>query len=143
VKRVCRSTATGEILSLGESYDTSMWLQRIWRELTGKLLKVRLVVDSQGALKNAVTTKLPAEKRLRIDLGSIRQGLRKGHFVITWVPSEANLSDCLTKEATSENARLSPCDGMKRTFLAALRSNCTNFRGMLLVTKAQADVTKY
>jgi hypothetical protein len=46
-----------------------MWLKRIWMELTGKDLKVRLVVDSQGALRNAVTTKLPAEKRLRIDLG--------------------------------------------------------------------------
>jgi hypothetical protein len=56
VKRVCRSTATGEILSLGGSYDTSMWLKRIWIELTVKDLKVRLVVDSQGALRNAVTT---------------------------------------------------------------------------------------
>jgi hypothetical protein len=27
VKRVCRSTAKGEILSLGEGYDTSMWLK--------------------------------------------------------------------------------------------------------------------
>jgi hypothetical protein len=141
VKWVRRSTATGEILSLCERYDTSMWLKRIWMELTGKDLKVRLVVDSQGVLRNAVTTKLPAEKRLRIDLGSIRQGLRIGHFDITWVPSEANLSDCLTKEAGSEDARISPCDRMKCAFLAALRSNCTNLRGVLSSTKTQADVT--
>jgi hypothetical protein len=109
VKRVCRSTTTGETLSLGESYDTSMWLSQIWSELTGRKLKVRLVVDSMGSMKNVLTTKLPVEKRLRIDLACIRQGLRNGDFEITWVPSRANLSDPLRKESESDTARLKPC----------------------------------
>jgi hypothetical protein len=71
VKRVCRSTATREVLSLGESYDTSTWLQKIWHEITGQKLKVRLVVDSMGTLKNVITTKFPEEKRLRIDLAVV------------------------------------------------------------------------
>jgi hypothetical protein len=97
VKRVCRSTATGEVLSLGESFDTAMWLKKIWHKLTGQWLKVRLVVDSMGTLKNLVTTKLPDENRLRIDLAVVRQGLRRGDFEVSWVPSKPNLSDSLNK----------------------------------------------
>jgi hypothetical protein len=110
VKRVCRSTATGEVLSLEESYDTAMWLRKIWLELTGYELKTRLVVDSMGAVKSVITTMLPAEKRLRIDLAVIRQGLRQVHFNITWVPSRLNRSDPLTKEADSEAFRLRPSE---------------------------------
>jgi Reverse transcriptase (RNA-dependent DNA polymerase) len=143
VKRVCRSTATGEILSLHESFDTSMWLQQVWLDLTGKTISIRLVVDSMGALSNVVTTKLPAEKRLRIDLAALRQGLRRGLFVITWVPSRANLSDPLTKEAENEGDRLRPCDRIKRPLLDALRSNCTNLKGVESTTKTQADVSNY
>jgi hypothetical protein len=51
-----------------------------------------------GSMKNVLTTKLHVEKRLRIDLACIRQGLRNGDFEITWVPSRANLSDPPTKE---------------------------------------------
>jgi hypothetical protein len=143
VKRVCRSTATGETLSLGESYDASMWLRQIWMELTGQRLKFRLVVDSMSTIENVLTTKLPAEKRLRIDLARLREGLRKGDFSISWVPSRANLSDPLTKEADSEVPRLKPNDFMMRPLLDALRSNCTNFRGLRMVTKTQADVSNY
>lgn len=144
VKRVCRSTATGEILSLQDCFDTSMWLQQIWLELTGQKLRVRLIVDSRGALNNVTTTTLPTEKRLRIDLGDLRKGLRKGKFEITWVPSRANLSDPLTKESECESDRLRPCERMKRPLLDALRSNCTNLRGISsAITKTQADVSTY
>jgi hypothetical protein len=143
VKRVCRSTAMGEVLSLGESYDTSMWLSKIWHELTGQELKIRLIVDSMGVLKKIVTTKLPEEKWLRIDLAVVRQGLRRGDFIITWVPSRANLSDPLTKESDNETLRLKPCETMKCPLLDALRSNCTNLRGVHQDTRTQADVSKY
>jgi hypothetical protein len=143
VKRVCRSTAAGEILSLGESYDTSMWIQKVWQELTGQKLGVRLVVDSMGALKCVMTTKLPEEKRLRIDLAVIRQGIRRGDFDIMWISGRANLSDSLTKESESEGIRLRPSDRMKRPLLDALHSNCTNLLGVRQETKTQADVSKY
>jgi hypothetical protein len=34
VKRVCSSSNTGELLSCTEAFDTSMWLQQLWFELT-------------------------------------------------------------------------------------------------------------
>jgi hypothetical protein len=96
-----------------------------------------------GTLKNVLSTKLTAERRLRIDLASLREGLRENEFMVAWVPSRANLADPLTKEPDTETARLKPCAEMKYPLLDALRSNCTNFRGINSVTKTQADVSKY
>jgi hypothetical protein len=112
-------------------------------ELSGNEVDVRFVVDSLGVATNLITTKLTVEKHLRIDLAVVRQGLRRGEFVVTWVPSRANLADALTKESESDLPRLNPSDHMKKPLLDALRSNCTNLRGMRQDTKTQADVSKY
>jgi Reverse transcriptase (RNA-dependent DNA polymerase) len=143
VRRVCRSTATEETLSLGEAFDTAMWLRQLWLELSGQTAGVRLIVDSLGVTKNSLTTKLTVEKRLRIDLAVIRQGLRRGEFILTWIPSRANLADSFTKESENDLPRGSPNDSMKKPLLDALRSNCTNLRGIRQVTKTQADVSRY
>jgi Reverse transcriptase (RNA-dependent DNA polymerase) len=143
VKRVCRSTLTGEVLSLGEAYDTAVWLRQLCFELLGVLLPIRIVVDSMGLMKNMLTTKLTAEKRLRIDLAVARQGLRRGEFIMTWVPSRSNLADSLTKESASDQTRLRPCDYMKKPLLDSLRSGSTNLKGIRQETKTQADVSRY
>jgi hypothetical protein len=143
MKRVCRSTATGETLSLCEGHDAAVWLRHIWKELTGERLKLHLITDSMVLLMNVLTIKLPMEKRLRIYHAGLRAGLRNGEFDISWLPSRANLSDPLTKEADGEHPRLSPCDRMKRPLLDALRSNCIMFQGMRLITKSQVDMSKY
>jgi hypothetical protein len=144
VKRTCRSTNTAEVLAMDEGRDTAMWLQKLWMELMGEFLPNRLIGDSEGTFKNCGTTRLPTEKRLRIDLASMRQGLRRGEFVMTWVPSGANLSDALTKESPrSEASRLSVCMEMKRQLLRAMRTNNTHLKGVRQVTKTQEDVRKY
>jgi hypothetical protein len=48
VKRVCSSSNTGGLLSCTEAFDTSMWLQQLWFELTGNKVPVELVIDSNG-----------------------------------------------------------------------------------------------
>jgi hypothetical protein len=115
----------------------------IWIELTGCKIPVRLVMDSMGVLKSITKTTLPTEKRLRIDLAQIRQGLRSREFVATWVPSRSNLADAFTKELQHEQERLRLNECMKRPLLDALRSNYTNLVGVQQVTKTQGDLSKY
>jgi hypothetical protein len=75
VKGICSSSNTGELLSCTEAFETSMWLQQLWFELTGKMVPVELVIDSNGTSQNATTTRLPADKRSRTDMSKLRQGL--------------------------------------------------------------------
>jgi maleate cis-trans isomerase len=93
--------------------------------------------------KNIITTILPTEKRLRIDLAVVRQGLSNADFFLVWVHSLAILSDPLTSEAESDQPQFRPNDHMKKPLLDALGSNCTNLRTVTKVTKIQADVSKY
>jgi hypothetical protein len=93
--------------------------------------------------KNVPTTKLPIEKRLRIDLAVVGQGLRRGEYKLTWVPSRANLADPLAKRSEQETARISTCTHMKKPLIDAMRTGCTNIKGVRQETKTQADVSRY
>jgi hypothetical protein len=44
-----------------------------------------------------VSTALPREKRLRIDMALLLQGLRRGEYGLVWAGSSSNLANPLTK----------------------------------------------
>jgi hypothetical protein len=75
IKRVCRSSSAPEFLSAVEGCDATMWLLSLWKEISGQDLDALLVIDSEILQQKAVSTALPTEKRLRIDMA---QGLRRG-----------------------------------------------------------------
>jgi hypothetical protein len=76
IKRVCRSSSASEVLSAVEGYDAR--LLALWKEISGQDLDALLVIDSESLQQKAVSTALPTEKRLRIDMALLRQGLRRG-----------------------------------------------------------------
>jgi hypothetical protein len=78
---------TAEILSLSEGCDGDTWLRKVWFELSGQWLDINLVVDSMGIANSIANTKMHAERLLRIDFALVPQGLRRGEFILTWVPS--------------------------------------------------------
>jgi hypothetical protein len=80
VKRVCRSTSASEVLSAVEGYDATMWLLALWKEISGQDFDALLVTDSESLQQKAVSTALPTEKLLRIDMALLRQGLRRGEY---------------------------------------------------------------
>jgi hypothetical protein len=75
---VCRSSSASEVLSAVEGYDATMWLVALWEEISGQDLDALLVTDSESLQQKAVWTALPTNKRLRIDMALLRQGLRRG-----------------------------------------------------------------
>jgi hypothetical protein len=50
----------------------------LWKEISGQDLDALLVTDSEILQQKAVSAALPTEKRLRIDMALLRQGLRRG-----------------------------------------------------------------
>lgn len=143
VKRTCKSSTTGEILSACEALDGAIWLRQLWQELTGELLPVEIVTDSSCTAKNSVTTKLPKEKRNRIDLAILRQSLKRGEYVLTWVPGKANLADPLTKETAHGKDCIRPNMQMKRLLLNSIISMNSHLKGVPRVSKSKEDVSKY
>jgi hypothetical protein len=122
IKRVCRSSSASEVLSAVEGYDATMWLLALWKEISGQDLDALLVTDSGSLQQKAVSTALPTEKRLRIDMALLRQGLRRGEYGLVWAGSSSNLANPLTKGPRGT----SPTVSVKHPLLRALETNCTH-----------------
>jgi hypothetical protein len=75
---MCRSSSASELLSAVEGCDATMWLLSLWKEISGQNLDALLVTDSENLQQKAVTTALPTQKWLRIDVALLRQGFCRG-----------------------------------------------------------------
>jgi hypothetical protein len=138
-KRVCRSSSASEVLSTVESYDATMCLLALWKEISGQDLDALLVTDSNNLQQEAVSKSLPTEKRLRIDMALLRQGLRRGEYGLAWAGSSRNLANPLMKGPRG----ISPTMSVKLPLLRALETNCTHIDTVPIRIKTWADVSKY
>jgi hypothetical protein len=80
-----------------EAYDATMWLLALWKEISGQDLDALLVTDSVSLQQKAMSTALPTEKWLRIDMSLLRHGLRRIVYGLLWAGSSSNLANPLTK----------------------------------------------
>jgi hypothetical protein len=113
---VCRWSSASEVLSAVEGYDATMWLLALWKEISGQDLDALLVTDSENLQQKAVSTALPTEKRLRIYMALLRQGLRRGEYGLVWAGSSSNLANPMTKGPRG----VSPTMSVKLPLLRAL-----------------------
>jgi hypothetical protein len=116
-----------------------MWLLAFWKEISGQDLDALLVTDSESLQQKAVTTALPTEKMLQIDMALLRQGLRRGEYGLVWADSSSNLANSLTKGPRG----ISPTRSLKLPLLRALETNCTHLDTIPTRIKTWADVSKY
>jgi hypothetical protein len=116
-----------------------MWLLALWKELSGQDLDALLVTDSENLQPKALSTALPTEERLRIDMALLRQGLRRGEYGLMWAGSSRNLANPLTKGPRG----ISPTMSVKLPLLRALETNCTHLDTVSTRIKTWADVRKY
>ena len=111
IRRVVRSTLAAETLSLVDALDTAVYLGHLLSEVLFNGSKKNVVpidcyIDNKSLHDNIYSTKLVAEKRLRIDIASIKQMMQKGEISqVIWVDTSCQISDCLTKRGAS-NAKL-------------------------------------
>jgi hypothetical protein len=116
-----------------------MWLLALWKEISGQDLDALLVTDSGSLQQKAVSTALPAEKRLRMDMALLCQDLRRGEYGLVWVGSSSNLANPLTTGPRG----ISPTMSAKLPLLRALETNCTHLDTVPTRIKTWADVSKY
>jgi hypothetical protein len=111
----------------------------LWKEISGRDLDALLVTDSESLQQKEVSTDLPTEKLLRIDMALLRQGLRRGEYGLVWAGSSSNLANPLTKGRRG----ISPTMSVKLPLLRALETNCTHLDTVPIRKKTWADVSKY
>jgi hypothetical protein len=111
--RVCRSTFGGETIACVEGLEAGQYVRACLAALlTGKVVKVEqtpwpllCLTDCRSLydhLHKAGPPKVPAEKRLAVDLAALRQSLDAerpfgGKRPLAWIPTGLQLADILTK----------------------------------------------
>jgi len=111
IKRVVRSTLAAEALSLQEGMEEVIYIRTMMIELLGiseKSIPILAYVDNKSVVEAIHSTKMVDDKRLRIDIGAIKESVEKGEIAkVRWVPGESQLANCLTKKGASGRQLLS------------------------------------
>ena len=73
IKRVVRSTIAAEAMSLQEGADEAVYVRGVILELLGLPLPVKVYTDNRSVVEAIQSTKMVADKRLRLNISAIRQ----------------------------------------------------------------------
>ncbi len=107
IRRVVKSTLAAETLAMVDGLDMACYLGHLLSEILHQKPKENCIpidcfTDNKSLYDNIHSTKVVSEKRLRIDIASIKQMLEKREISqIVWVESCHQVADCLTKRGAS------------------------------------------
>lgn len=116
IRRVVRSTLAGETLAMSDGIDNAMFLAMLYSELTtGKAdlnsLPLICVTDNHSLFDAVKSTKQVTEKRLRLEISSIKELLQANKIKeVCWSEAKSQLADCLTKKGASPIVLLKALD---------------------------------
>ena len=101
IKRIVRCTLAAEAIAMVEGVEPALYISTLMRELCPEIYKeipIKIYTDNKS-LHNALKShKFVSDKRLRIDIGSLKEMLLKKEISqIHWVNKQNQLADCLTK----------------------------------------------
>ena len=78
-KRIARSTLAAETLALLDGIDNAIFINNVLKLILGEELQMLALVDSKQLFDAIKSSKTVLEKRLRIDISSIKENIRKSH----------------------------------------------------------------
>ena len=110
VKRVVNSTLAAEALSLLQCLGTAEYIRYILAEamkLKPSLIPIYSFIDNNDLHNSLHSTSLVSDKKLRIDIASIKQTMSEENVSVYWLRSSDMLADCLTKKGADTRKLLS------------------------------------
>ena len=106
LRRIVRSTLAAETLALVDGIDFGIFIATLFSELyygipDPKKMPITCYIDCQSLYDTLESTKGVSEKRLRLDISSIKENIQTGLITVKWVDSNNQLANCLTKLGAS------------------------------------------
>ena len=107
IRRVVKSTLAAETLALMEGIDEAIYLKKILSEMCPKMqIPIDGYVDNKSLVDALKSTHLVEERRLRIDIGILKQNLERDIRQVIWIPGDRQLANCMTKKGASGDSLL-------------------------------------
>ena len=88
---------------MSDAYDLTIFLSNLTEELTKyqKQTNITILTDNQSHFETLKTTKATLDCHLRLEISVLREMCKNDEISITWISNENQLTDPLTKKATS------------------------------------------
>ena len=106
--RVTKSPLASETSAVGEAADAGFFIASLLSEIfrEPQLQTVHCFTDSKSLVESAMNTKMPTDRKLRVDVSRIRQMLENKEITLSWVDGKRQLANCLTKAGASTDLLL-------------------------------------
>ncbi|KAG1673036.1 DNA polymerase epsilon subunit 2 [Nymphon striatum] len=107
IRRVVKSTIAAEALSMVDGLDTAYYIGCMITEILSmkantNFIPINCYIDNRSLFENLHSTKAVSEKRLRIDLATIKEMMQRREIShIQWIEASNQISDCFTKRGAS------------------------------------------
>ena len=107
LKRVARSTLMAETFACIEGIDCSLLCAKILGDLTNvDNVKVYCYTDNSSLIESIYSTKYVSDKRLRLEIGYLKEIVAKEGVLMRWISTDKQLADCMTKERSNTKDRM-------------------------------------
>ena len=103
IRRIVRSTLSAETLSAVDSLDSAYLIMKILGEVIGKTVSIDLFTDNKSMYDSICTTNYVLDKRLRVEIASLRELFETGEVKFHWISADRQIADVLTKRGASRN----------------------------------------
>lgn len=106
IRRVVKSTIAAESLGCLEGIEEALYIRQILFQVLNitdaHAVPIIVYVDHKGAVESMHSTKLVEDRRLRVDIASIKQYLERREVSDIYACSgDDQIADCLTKKGAS------------------------------------------
>ena len=101
IHRVVNNVMSAETLAMKDALDAGFLVKNLLEELlfSGRAqVQMEAITDSKSLYESAHSIKSASDRRLRIDLSILREYVMNEECTVSWVPSENQLADVLTKD---------------------------------------------
>ena len=115
INRVVGNIMSAETLAAVNGLDAGYLIASLLSELVHnnkEKVMVEMITDSNSFYESAHAIKSVKDRRLRIDLSIVKQYVINNEATITWVPSEHQLADVLTKDGIDRQKLISHIKGL-------------------------------
>ena len=98
IKRLVKSSLSGESWAMIEAVETAELLQKMLQEIINvKSIPIICMTDCNSLYNELHTSNTIEDKGLRVPIGGLRRKVKNKEFTVKWIPKELQLADPLTK----------------------------------------------
>ena len=107
LKRIVRSTLAAETLAMCEGIDAAHYVRAVYSDMLygdcGRKIPTCILTDNKSLQDALKSSKYVSDRRLRIDIGSLKELISSENVNIQWVPTDEQLADVLTKSGVNSD----------------------------------------